>query len=113
MASFSVTLNVQVYNVWVYTYRTIERGYLQGLSVNMLTAAIPIPTCYIVAGIMTGGRGDEFVSVTFFSGYISRLEMSMWTGKYVVEAYDIFFVKGRSFENVDVKIGGSIVLGDP
>lgn len=93
-------------------YRKSERGYLTSVAVSSFGITAALGVCYVVAGSMLGGRGDEFVCAVFFNDYVSTMGLGSWTGKYPLDPFEEIFLWVWADLGPSVRCVGKIETGD-
>lgn len=99
--------------IFTEAYRKVEHGVLESV---VCTYPGPITAGWaqllVVVGCMLGGRGYEFVTALFVSGYSSPNQVLGWTGHYTFEPYEEVFVWAKTRFAIDIRIVGKIVVED-
>lgn len=112
MGQFAIELMSTSPVVPVFGYRGTERGRLKSLCVNPPAVSITVASCWVLVGTMLGGRGSEYVTSVFYSGYVSGKVRNLWTGDYPFEPYEEIFISACSIIATTIRVVGKIEGGD-
>ena len=114
MPQFAIDLRPTNTVTYVSAYRKAEGGRLKSVVVTQPgPLSWSIRKLFVVVGTMQGGRGDEFITAVFCSKYFSWRDMVGWTGDYPFAPYEEIFVKALSDGAGDIRVVGTIEIGDP
>lgn len=96
-----------------FVYRRVETGTLESVS------CISIPygfdsygELWVEVGAMLGGRGNEFITVVFMSGYVASHSRPRWTGTYHVDPYEEIYARFHGVLYRTLRIVGKVYVGD-
>lgn len=113
MPQFAMELTSTTPHTPVVVYRGAETGRLKSICANLFVTTYPVASLWIEVGTMLGGRGEEFITAVFYSGYASHRIKALWIGDYPLSPYEEIYVRGCSYVSTDIRITGKIETGDP
>lgn len=113
MPNIAVDLSLITTGTLLEVRRKTERGRLKSLAWTAIYGTPYKGTMWVEVGCKQGGDTDEFISATFFSGLIGLKNRTLWTGDYVLEPFELLYVKGISLYAAAIRVNGRIEIGDP
>jgi len=111
MAEFAIEVTGIDANTWAIGYRDSERGHLKSVVMVAPSLWLSEGYCFGICGVMSGGRGEEYIKAVFYSGHVSGAQKGEWTGDFPLEPSDTIFFQIRTEAGVVIRCAGRIEIG--
>lgn len=76
--------------------RLSEAGRLRTMVIVNLNGLAQRGSCYVEAGLMSGGVGDAYKSAILAAGYCAVGAPTRWNGDIPISPGDVFYLEARS-----------------